>query len=762
MPELDKKYRPKTWDELFGNNALKQALQKKIENDDLPRRLCFSGSKGCGKCIDENSYIYTDVGMSRLSSLSKGIDGFSKLEMPILSYLGIEDTSFFFEENAEDTIEIVDYLGLKLRGTQEHGILTLDKNLNFQFKRLDEIKIGDYACINRTNHFFPKNRVKLEFEQSRNSRDSNSIKLKNLPNVVDRNLATLLGYIVANSYQDKNCMLFSSNNHIFKEELRGILDSYGIDISNNYHKKDFSIGGVWLCRLVSDLFGLDKLPKAREKFIPKCILESPEDVQAAFLRSLIDCDGYYGKEGYIEYSTASDRLATEVQLILLNFCIISTKVSKYLEEYDHTYHSVYITSEDLDRYMTLIGSIKFNVENKKRNTNRDTIPFLMEFLREKRKELREIFKVRKSGTFTYDGKTKRFKCMILPPSKNISYSSLSKFRKSLYDLPYIKEVSDLIKLCDRFLDSYFYFSPINNKNEIREKIKVYDFTVPKTHSFIANGYINHNTTISRLIANSYNVPYYKELNFGKETGIQDIRDLLSTIKQPWLTGKDESKKRFYILDEFHNLSRKGQNALLKDGEEPPDDVYFIICTTEPESLIDTIQSRFKAHFKVNPLSPAETMELLGYICRNEGWNKIPLKILKKIAIASEGTPREAVIMLDLIHDIEDEQDALDIISFGVKEVEIRDICTALGDIKNNNPWASVQEKLRNFKGDSETARLAISNWFAGILTSPKSNPISVNRADIILPYFLDSFIYSKKAGLIMSCRAACLDISKNG
>src|SRR5205823_3314701 len=71
--------------------------------------------------------------------------------------------------------------------------------------------------------------------------------------------------------------------------------------------------------------GLKTGPCAREKTVPDCILRSPKPVVAAFLRALYDCDGYAGKAGVI-LSTSSTGMSKIVQLLLLNFGILSTRV----------------------------------------------------------------------------------------------------------------------------------------------------------------------------------------------------------------------------------------------------------------------------------------------------------------------------------------------------------------------------------------------------------------------------------------------------
>lgn len=78
-----------------------------------------------------------------------------------------------------------------------------------------------------------------------------------------------------------------------------------------------------------------------------------------------------------------------------------------------------------------------------------------------------------------------------------------------------------------------------------------------------------------------------EIDAASHRGIDDIRELRDAIK----LSPAHSKKKVYIIDEAHMLTKEASNALLKTLEEPPDHAIFILATTNPEKLIATIHSR---------------------------------------------------------------------------------------------------------------------------------------------------------------------------
>lgn len=139
-----------------------------------------------------------------------------------------------------------------------------------------------------------------------------------------------------------------------------------------------------------------------------------------------------------------------------------------------------------------------------------------------------------------------------------------------------------------------------------------------------------------------------EMDAASNRGIDDMRALRDVAK----LAPANSRAKIYIIDEAHMLTNEASNALLKILEEPPKHVYFILATTNPEKLIDTIKSRTtiinftKATFE-------ETMRSLQRIIKNEkiskAWPsglKIDEKNIEKIIKMAKGSFRDAVKLLE--------------------------------------------------------------------------------------------------------------------
>jgi len=137
-----------------------------------------------------------------------------------------------------------------------------------------------------------------------------------------------------------------------------------------------------------------------------------------------------------------------------------------------------------------------------------------------------------------------------------------------------------------------------------------------------------------------NFPDLVEIDAASNRGIDDIRQLKESVSYAPIKGK----YKVYIIDEAHMLTKEAFNALLKTLEEPPPRTVFVLCTTELDKIIPTIQSRCqRIIFKRIP--EGLIVERLKEICSLEGI-KYEEKALRVIAQVSEGCMRDAASILD--------------------------------------------------------------------------------------------------------------------
>lgn len=131
-----------------------------------------------------------------------------------------------------------------------------------------------------------------------------------------------------------------------------------------------------------------------------------------------------------------------------------------------------------------------------------------------------------------------------------------------------------------------------------------------------------------------------ELDAASNRGIDDIRDIRDRVAQQPVLGR----YRVYILDEAHSLTTDAANALLKTLEEPPPHVIFILCTTEPHRLPDTVRGRCQSFAFLRPTAD-ELVEALSRIVAAEGIAADD-DALRLIARHAGGSFRDAISTLD--------------------------------------------------------------------------------------------------------------------
>ena len=131
-----------------------------------------------------------------------------------------------------------------------------------------------------------------------------------------------------------------------------------------------------------------------------------------------------------------------------------------------------------------------------------------------------------------------------------------------------------------------------------------------------------------------------EMDAASNRGITDVREIKESVKYPPAVGR----KKVYIIDEVHMLTTPAFNALLKTLEEPPENIIFILATTDPEQLPQTILSRCQ-RMDFKRLSHAMLVEYYSKICESRG---IELKkgAADIIATSADGSVRDGLSILE--------------------------------------------------------------------------------------------------------------------
>ena len=169
-----------------------------------------------------------------------------------------------------------------------------------------------------------------------------------------------------------------------------------------------------------------------------------------------------------------------------------------------------------------------------------------------------------------------------------------------------------------------------------------------------------------------------EMDAASNNGVDEIREIRDKVNLVPTFGK----YKVYIVDEVHMLSNQAFNALLKTLEEPPSHVIFILATTEPYKIPETILSRCQ-RYDFKKISESDIFERIKYICKEE---KIEIEdeAIELIAKVSDGGLRDSISLLDqLIAYTEDKISISDVNDvYGV--ISKDEICNLLIQIFDKN------------------------------------------------------------------------------
>jgi DNA polymerase-3 subunit gamma/tau len=215
-----------------------------------------------------------------------------------------------------------------------------------------------------------------------------------------------------------------------------------------------------------------------------------------------------------------------------------------------------------------------------------------------------------------------------------------------------------------------------------------------------------------------------EIDAASNRGIDQIRELREMVRY----APAASRSKVVILDEAHMLTGEASNALLKTLEEPPDRVVFVMATTQPEDLEDTIRSRSQ-HFHFRALTFAEITARIEEIAEKENL-KIEPGALAVIARMAEGSLRDALSLLEQARaycgDVIPDKDVRELLGV-VPEDSLNELVAAIAEGSADRALGLVhtfQKEGRNLQHFCREAIRHIRNLLIARVCGPDSDLIA--------------------------------------
>lgn len=468
------------------------------------RQMLLGGYAGTGKCLDGSNIIWTSTGLKRLKSLSDHShtpDTAIKCDLDILSFN--ESTKRICNEKATQV----------WRDAKPYGVnFTLSKGYSHKVSTWHPI----YCSIDGDIAYHTSSTIMSALD---NNCDVWVPIVQGHPNLVNSNYVTVstmrgdikitenIAYIIGSLVGDGsltnstlNQTRFSNIDSDIIEAMRVAAKDDGIEfeldqISNT--TCDWYLRSPRIVDLIR-YFGLNVTSDL--KYIPDDIIASPKSVIAAFLSGLFDTDGSSDKrDGYIEYCTSSTRLSEDVQSVLLAFGIISRR--KFRQNKCKGAYHIYIRGINARKFYDVVGfkckrkqdrlNILADVHNQNDHLYPPQISSLMEDAfksRFDRIDSDEPALERVGSWYKNNNKLSNYYVDYYQGRRTPSREKLLEFINdtNAHELSELTFYTDDEKIWLR-VESYD-LSPMD----------LFDLVVPETHAFLANGVINHNTTLVKV------------------------------------------------------------------------------------------------------------------------------------------------------------------------------------------------------------------------------------------------------------------------
>jgi DNA gyrase subunit A len=441
-------------------------------------------------CVTGETLVVTDKGLLPISSISRNSED---INLKVLSHgRKINSASKWFDSGTHPTYKVRTRHGYEITGTSNHPLLVCQADDEgrpvFVWKTIGQLKASDTLVIERSSELWPKKEVSLKGLHPKIMEGSRVVKHE-LPGTGNESLAFIVGALTAEGTVEPHRIEFCNGlgefADAFKTEWVRSFPDCRLHIQErkptSYGKLPYLQMLIVSKQVVTFLHNLGLNGKSKDRSVPEFIQRSPKNVVASFLKGLFEGDGAVECSGRsllrISLWSQSETMLKQVQTLLLRFGIVSSRYQGGRE--DNNKRLCITGKENVEQFAASIGFLSEKKNLALKNilskhtgvalSKNDFVPLIAEY-------------VRKKATSQ------------LSWIQRHNIDRPGRFARSLPKLKVALSEKDFALISHLYQLNYLY-DPIVSIEEAGHQ-QVYSIRVDsQCHSFVANGFVNHNTEI---------------------------------------------------------------------------------------------------------------------------------------------------------------------------------------------------------------------------------------------------------------------------
>jgi protein RecA len=441
------------------------------------------GPEGSGKCLPADTHVWTDRGLETIEELfnrcgqaassTSRITDVRELNVRLVNERGeLEQVTALTHNNRRPLLRLRLKSGRIITATHNHPLRVVDESGFIMWRAASQIAEGDTV-------------VSAAFGAVEAASGDD----------LSEDEAVFLGYLVAEgTLTQKTRVQFTNWDPEVADEFKKLAEGlFGVRI-RSYEGKEHHLNSKAVREELATRYDLDYVT-AHGKKVPYCIRTGGHKIQRAFLSALFEGDGWIDGSSTIGFASASEQLAREVQLLLYGFGISATVAPKYNSKYDRNYWTVTINPSLAHRFLEEIGfrserrrkQVEVNFKRSKHDPRFENIPNLGKLFRALRDDAggdREFDRIwRDVSRSDINCECSRSRLVRVVDWATRKQDQLSATGRAI--LAYLREL----------VIARYTFERVDAIENAGIQ-PTFDVVLPRTHSFVANGVLSHNTTVS--------------------------------------------------------------------------------------------------------------------------------------------------------------------------------------------------------------------------------------------------------------------------